>query len=179
MRTYIFAGDIALATFTLYSETPVVEEVVANSDESDTQSAPETPSDLSCASSAPQVLAPTTVTVATQVSSTGASEIISSSSTCGASTPVPNSTPGTTNSSSATPPMAESNEEKVTPYFHSILQQVAEGGTGGEAASTNAQRVTINMRTFKVTLPESELLLHTAPPFLKLNCNDMQSSALL
>lgn len=90
---------------------------------------------------------PTTTTIGTQISSTGTVDDITSASVCRGPV-VPNNTLNGTNGTSLTP--SEPSEEKVTPYFHSILQQVAEGGAGGETATSNSQRVTINMRTFKV-----------------------------
>ncbi|XP_042231158.1 longitudinals lacking protein, isoforms H/M/V-like isoform X2 [Homarus americanus] len=128
------------------SDITIMEDVAVNSDESDTQSAPETPSDVSSAPTS-QGITPTTTTTATQVPSSAVLDEVNSASSCRAPV-VANNTINCTNGPSVTPP-SEPSEEKVTPYFHSILQQVAEGGSGGEQASSNAQRVTINMRTFK------------------------------
>ncbi|KAG0724961.1 Protein tramtrack, alpha isoform [Chionoecetes opilio] len=129
-----------------YSDPNTLEEAALNSDESDTQSAPETPSEAATAPPPPPAV-PSTTTAATQVCTAygvdGVSQTPSSLSTA-----VPNTTLSATNSAANTPP-SEPVEEKVTPYYHSILQQVAEGNTSGETASSNAQRVTINMRTFK------------------------------
>ncbi|KAK7065504.1 hypothetical protein SK128_016076 [Halocaridina rubra] len=128
----------------------VVEEVALNSDESDTQSAPETPSDLSTTgntcSSTP---VPTCTTAATQVSLSTPCAIddVTSSSAC--TTPASITTLTSATNTITASPSTESGEEKVAPYFHSILRQVAEGNNNGEPVSTNAQRVTINMRTFK------------------------------
>ncbi|XP_064121450.1 modifier of mdg4-like isoform X1 [Macrobrachium nipponense] len=132
------------------SDTSAIEEVAVHSDESDTQSAPETPSDLTTTSRARATTpVPTCTTTATQVSlsSSGAIDDVSSSSAY--TTPASTATlTSATNTVTVSPP-SESGEEKVPPYFHTILRQVAEGNTNGEAVSTNAQRVTINMRTFK------------------------------
>lgn len=125
------------------SETTALEDVAVNSDESDTQSAPETPG---YQSNVPTTQVVATTTTGTQISSTGTGDDITSTS-AGRVPVVQTNTANGTNGTSLTP--SETTEEKVTPYFHSILQQVAEGGTGGENASTNSQRVTINMRTFK------------------------------
>lgn len=122
-----------------------IEETTLNSDESDTQSAPETPSEAATVSG-PQVAAPSTTTTATQVCTSYGVDGVSQTSSI--SIAVSNSHLGSTNSTT-NPSPSEQNEEKVTPYYHSILQQVAEGNTSGETASSNAQRVTINMRTFK------------------------------
>lgn len=125
----------------------MTEETALNSDESDTQSAPETPSEAASVPG-PQVAAPSTTSAATQVGTTYSVDVISQTPSCIA-TVVPNTFHSSTNGPVNTPP-SESSEEKVTPYYHSILQQVAEGNTSGETTSSNAQRVTINMRTFKV-----------------------------
>ena len=133
------------------SEPSAIEEIAVHSDESDTQSAPETPSDLSTTNRTRQTTpVPSCTTTATQVSlsSSGAIDDVSSSSAC--TTPASAATLSSAANTVSVSPPSESGEEKVTPYFHTILRQVAEGSTNGEPVSTNAQRVTINMRTFKV-----------------------------
>ncbi|KAK8405401.1 hypothetical protein O3P69_001740 [Scylla paramamosain] len=127
------------------SDINTIEETALNSDESDTQSAPETPSEAATVS-VPQVAAPSTTTTATQVCTSYGVDGVSQTSSI--SIAVSNTHLSSTNSTVNTPP-SEQNEEKVTPYYHSILQQVAEGNASGETVSSNAQRVTINMRTFK------------------------------
>lgn len=127
----------------------ITEETALNSDESDTQSAPETPSEAASAPP-PQVAAPSTTTAATQVGTVYSVDGVSQTPSC-ITTVIPNPSLSSTNGPINTPP-SEPSEEKVTPYYHSILQQVSEGSTSGEATSSNAQRVTINMRTFKVCL---------------------------
>ncbi|KAK4297978.1 hypothetical protein Pmani_029639 [Petrolisthes manimaculis] len=121
------------------------EEVTVNIVESETQSAPDTPSESSSVIRTTQVIPPTTTTVATQVSCTGTGDSSNLPPSC-----VP--TVNTPQSNAETPSQvqpSDTSEEKVTPYYHSILQQVAEGSTGTETSSISAQRVTINMRTFK------------------------------
>ncbi|XP_053651652.1 uncharacterized protein [Cherax quadricarinatus] len=139
-------SPVKIEKIEISSDITIMEDVAVISDESDTQSAPETPSDLIVVPVAP-VIPPATTTTATQVPSTGALEDINVVSACRAPIILNNTINATAGASVA--PLSESNEEKVTPYFHSILQQVAEGTPTGEPASSNSQRVTINMRTFK------------------------------
>ena len=143
---FIFIYIRYIIFFSNFSDLITIEETALNSDESDTQSAPETPSEAATVP-APQVATPSTTTAATQVCTTYGIDGVSQTS----SSTVPNTTISNTNTSANNPP-SEPSEEKVTPYYHSILQQVAEGNTSGETASSNAQRVTINMRTFKVCI---------------------------
>lgn len=146
----------------LGSDASALEDPAVNSDESDTQSAPETPSDLSVMPH-PQTRTPTptptpanSIPPSSQLICGAADEPNSSSSACGTPTAPSSAINGSSSAPSVTPP-SDAGEEKVTPYFHSILRQVADGGSGGEANTTSAQRVTINMRTFKVGRPWSRL----------------------
>ncbi|XP_068230207.1 longitudinals lacking protein, isoforms H/M/V-like isoform X2 [Palaemon carinicauda] len=132
------------------SDTSAIEEVAVHSDESDTQSAPETPSDLTTPNRARATTpVPTCTTTATQVSLSSSCAIDDVSSSSAYTTPASTATPTSATNTVSVSPQSESGEEKVPPYFHTILRQVAEGNSNGEAVSTNAQRVTINMRTFK------------------------------
>lgn len=138
--------------FDVPSDAGALEDPAVNSDESDTQSAPETPSDLSVMPH-PQARTPTptpanSIPPSSQLTCGAADEPNSSSSACGTPTAPSSAINGSSSAPSVTPP-SDAGEEKVTPYFHSILRQVADGGSGGEANTTSAQRVTINMRTFK------------------------------
>lgn len=121
-----------------------------NIEESDNQNTPDTPSESSSSvRTTTQVTPPTTTTVATQVSCTGTGDSGNLPASCVPAVNTPQNNAETPSQPSQVQP-SEASDEKVTPYYHSILQQVAEGSTGTETSSISAQRVTINMRTFKV-----------------------------
>lgn len=140
-----------------------------NGEESDTQSAPETSAETSSIGPSVSVVPVLTTTLPHSSPQEPSISIIPGST--GEDLPIKVtlqstallSVPSCTTSSGVVPsnlsngpspsPPSEcgSVEEKVTPYFHSILRQVTEGtpSEGTESTQNNAQRVTINMRTFK------------------------------
>ncbi|CAL4187164.1 unnamed protein product, partial [Meganyctiphanes norvegica] len=140
-----------------------------NGEESDTQSAPETSAENSGIGPSVSVVpvlnatlprsSPQEPSISIIPGSTGEdlpvkvtlqSPTLLSVPSCNTSSGVVPST--LSNGPSPSPPSeCGSVEEKVTPYFHSILRQVTEGTSteGAESTQNNAQRVTINMRTFK------------------------------